>query len=147
MEPRRSMNEISWDHPVITFGGMYEILEPENIVQEYDETACVSCLLHPEYAVGEWRHVTKGKIGKTVEELTSKDAQDCDGWDRVFRRGTNQMTQFKCTLNCLRIPYSEEKTEDRHYIKFENQEFGFFGHVEFVFEPVSGKFLYFNVIP
>lgn len=62
-------------------------LTDEDVIQEFDETACVSCLLRLD---GEkWYCITNQEdgdiIGKTVK-WACEESGDCDGSERVFRR-------------------------------------------------------------
>jgi hypothetical protein len=76
-------HQISSNHPV--FGG-HRKLEDNDTLQEFDETACVSCLLSLDgdrwvSVLPEWQD----RLGKTIREVCD-DGMSADGWERVFRR-------------------------------------------------------------
>lgn len=78
-------------HPV--FDG-YRKLNDDDILEPGDEVASVSSLLLPDSprlgpAYGLWASVMpdwEDDVGKTIEEICSKESADADAWDRVFRR-------------------------------------------------------------
>jgi hypothetical protein len=77
------LGDISPSHPVIG-APFYRKLEDDDILQESDETACVSCLLSEsgEY----WRSIMPDWadcVGTSVASALDKDA---DSRERIFRR-------------------------------------------------------------
>ena len=79
--------QISTTHAV--FGDGHRMLTDDDILQEGDETACVSSLLSVEYHEGwcsiipEW----SSSIGKPISEIINEHSLDADHAERLFRRG------------------------------------------------------------
>lgn len=85
MTELRRNQKISPRHPV--FGEGYRMLDDDDVLQEGDQTACVSMLLG--YDGDRWVEVTAedfpNDLGKTIGWYR-EESSDADRWDRVFRR-------------------------------------------------------------
>lgn len=96
-------HKISSKH--VVFEGRRKLQDTDTL-QEFDETACVSCLLSLEGDV--WRPVMpewKNRLGKTIREICD-EGTDADGSERVFRRRHEHDIEEN-------IPYSRAGAERR----------------------------------
>ncbi len=69
----------------IIIGDGYRLLDDDEVIEEGDEEALLSCLLSLDYHLG-WRAVCPHAVGQTVAKECTWDAPNIDAWDRLFRR-------------------------------------------------------------